>query len=289
MKKLIYILAFFIGTASAVAQSLDQYKYIIVPEKFEFLNEENQYQINALTKFLFDKYGFETFMKSEPKPQDLQEDYCLGLTANVKDNSGLFVTKLVVQLEDCRGDIVFETKEGKSRTKDFKDAHHEALRDAFSDIEKLNYEFDPAKLSVAAASENKKQAQAVEKAEIAKSEPEIQPSRTSEEIKTPTNAPAEVVVKNPMIERSSVKELKFEKGGATYSLKQSDTGSSLYQENSEEPFAVLVKSGGQNTYIYKSLTRQGVAYFGEGGNLIVEYLNAENEPVKLVYKASANQ
>jgi len=289
MKKILFILTFFIGTISSFAQDLDQYKYIIIPEKFEFSKEENQYQLNALTKFLFEKYGFETLMKNEQKPLDLQENYCLGLTAYVKDNSGLFVTKLVVQLEDCRGNIVFETKEGRSRIKEFKDAHHEALRDAFSTIEELNYEYDPSEVRAPTASENEEAPQAVEKAEVAQTEPKTEPVKTSEEIEAPTTAPAEVVVKNPMIENGSDKELNFEKDGVNYSLEKSDSGYSFYQENSEEPFAVLAKSGGQNSFIYKSLTRQGVAYFDEGGNLIVEYLDAENKSVKLVYKASANQ
>jgi len=289
MKNIIFVLAFFIATMSAFAQNLDQYKYIIVPEKFEFSKEVNEYQVNALTKFLFDKYGFEALMKAEEKPLDLQENYCLGLTANVKDNSGLFVTKLVVQLEDCRGSIVFETKEGRSRIKDFKDAHQEALRDAFTDIKELNYEFNPAGVSVSTSSANEEQPKVVKGAEVAKTEPNPQPDKISEEIKTPTTAPAEVVVNNPMIENASAKELSFEKDGASYSLRKSDSGYSFYQENSEEPFAVLAKSGGENSFIYKSLTRQGVAYFDKEGNLAVEYLNAENKSVKLVYKTSANQ
>lgn len=288
MKKILFILAFFIGTISSFAQDLDRYKYIIIPEKFEFSKEENQYQLNALTKFLFEKYGFETLMKSEQKPLDLQENYCLGLTTSVKDNSGLFVTKLVVQLEDCRGNIVFESKEGRSRIKEFKDAHHEALRDAFSAIKELNYEYNPSEVSAPTASETKEAPQAVEKAEVAQTEPKTEPTKTSEEIETPTTAPAEVVVENPMVENASAKELNFEKDGINYSLEKSDSGYSFYQENSEEPFAVLAKSGGENSFIYKSLTRQGVAYFDEGGNLIVEYLNAENKSVELVYKASAN-
>ncbi|MBZ9728458.1 hypothetical protein LB467_02060 [Salegentibacter sp. JZCK2] len=288
MKKILFILFVISGALNVSAQDLNEYKYVIVPEDFELSKEKNQYQLNALTKFLFEKYGFETLMKNEEKPLDLQENYCLGLSAKVKDNSGLFVTKLVVQLEDCRGNIVFETKEGRSREKDFKAAHHEALRDAFSDIEELNYQFNPGEVSAAAPSSDK-QPQAVENAEIAQSEPETQAPEASEEVKTPISAPAEVVVENPMINNASAKELNFEKDGITYLLEKSDAGYSFYQTNSEEPFAVLAKSGDEDSFIYKSLTRQGIAYFDDGGNLIIEYLNAENKKVKLVYKASANQ
>jgi hypothetical protein len=288
MKKILFILFVISGTINVFGQELNEYKYIIVPESFELSKEKNQFQLNALTKFLFKKYGFETLMKTEEKPRDLQENYCLGLNAKVKDNSGLFVTKLVLQLEDCRGNIVFETKEGRSRKKDFKAAYHEALRDAFSDVEELNYQFNLGEISAAAPSSDK-QPKAVEKAEIAQTEPETQTSEAPEEVETPTTAPAEVIVENPMIGNTSAKELNFEKDGATYSLEKSDSGYSFFQENSEEPFAVLARSGEKDSFIYKSLTRQGVAYFDEAGNLVVEYLNAENKSVKLVYNASANQ
>lgn len=288
MKNLIFLLVFFIGTNSIVAQELNQYKYIIVPEKFEFSNEINEYQLNSLTKFLFEKHGFEAIMKGEEKPQDLQENQCLGLTANVKNNSGLFVTKLVVQLEDCRGNLVFETKEGKSRKKDFKTARHEALREAFSDIAELNYQFNPGEISAPLPTGAEKQPEAVEDAEIARAEPDTEPPSASEEVESPATAPAEVVVENPMMDNDNVKELNFERDDKNYFLEKSDSGYSFYQKNSEEPFAVLAKSGKKDSFIYKSLTRQGIAYFDEGGDMVVEYLNAENKPVKLIYKASTN-
>ncbi|PRX45227.1 SPOR domain-containing protein [Salegentibacter salegens] len=294
MKRIIFILTFFIGTIPMLAQDLNQYKYVIVPEEFEFSKEKNQFQLNALTKFLFEKYGFETLMRSEEKPSDLQEDYCLGLNAKVKDNSGLFVTKLVVQLEDCRGKVVFESKEGRSREKEFKAAHHEALRDAFSNVEELNYSFKPGEVSAATPASDK-EPQAAENAEVAQTKPETRAPEASEDVETSATAPAEqaepaeVVVENPMLDTDSAKELNFKKDGIAYFLEKSDSGYSFFQENSQEPFAVLAKSGDADSYIYKSLTRQGVAYFNPNGDLVVEYLNQENKSVKLVYKASANQ
>lgn len=288
MKKFLFILSIISGTLNLSAQELNEYKYVIVPEAFEFSKGENQFQLNALTKFLFEKQGFQTLMKTNEKPQDLQENYCLGLNTKVIDNSGLFVTKLVIQLEDCRGNVVFETKEGRSREKDFKDAHHEALRDAFGDIEDLDYQFNPGEISVAAPSGDK-QPETIEEAEVAQREPETQAPAASQEVENPTTAPSEVVVENPMIANASAKELNFEKDGTAYSLEKSDSGYSFFQENSEEPFAVLAKSGDENSYLYKSLTRQGVAYFEQGGDLVVEYLDTENRSVKHVYKASANQ
>ena len=37
--------------------NLNNYKYVIVPKKYDFLKEEDQFRLNGLTKFLFEKYG----------------------------------------------------------------------------------------------------------------------------------------------------------------------------------------------------------------------------------------
>ena len=58
------------------SQDLKDFKYIIVPESYEILGKTNQYQLNALTKFLFEKNGFQTIMKTETWPEDLQQNPC---------------------------------------------------------------------------------------------------------------------------------------------------------------------------------------------------------------------
>ena len=45
-------------TASFSQNELNPYKYIIVPKKFNSIKgEEDKYQLNSLTEFLFDKQG----------------------------------------------------------------------------------------------------------------------------------------------------------------------------------------------------------------------------------------
>src|SRR5690606_36774736 len=106
MKKLI-LLGVFLITASISAQaSLNQYKYIIVPKKFDFLKEPNQYRVNTLTKYLFEQHGF-TAVYNDAQPQDLRVNPCSGLKANVVDESYLFTTKMYVTLENCQRVTVF--------------------------------------------------------------------------------------------------------------------------------------------------------------------------------------
>lgn len=130
-------------TFTARTQSLNAYKYVIVPTKFDFLKSDNQYDMNALAKFLFEKEGFITLYSNERKPDELLANPCLALNADVKNNSGLFITKLVVSLVNCKNETVFLSPEGKSKEKEYKKAYHEALRTAFKGLSAMNYRFSP--------------------------------------------------------------------------------------------------------------------------------------------------
>lgn len=140
------IVILFFSSGLIIGQSsLNEYKYIIVPNKYDFLKQEDQYQLNSLTKFLFQKEGFETLFDKDVRPDDLSNNPCLALTSIVKDNSSFLSTKLIIELMNCKNEIVITTIEGRTRTKDYKKAHHEALRKAFNSITLLNYSYEPVK------------------------------------------------------------------------------------------------------------------------------------------------
>ncbi|RNL85414.1 hypothetical protein ED312_12530 [Sinomicrobium pectinilyticum] len=144
MKKIIVFAFVIFGVFSGFAQSsVNGYKYVIVPKKFDFLKKENQYQVNALTKFLFEKYNFTTVYANN-LTEEMEQNSCLALKADVRDDSNMFTTKLVVELTNCRGEVVFVSEEGKSKEKDYKAAYHDALRKAFLSVEELNYSYDPS-------------------------------------------------------------------------------------------------------------------------------------------------
>ena len=125
--------------------NLNEYKYIIVPSKYDFLKSENQYNLNALTEFLFEKYGFIPILEGQVYPEDLNSDLCLALKSDVEKGKGLFKTKLKVFLRNCKGEIVFTSREGETREKNFKVSYHLALRDAFKSFETINYSYVPSK------------------------------------------------------------------------------------------------------------------------------------------------
>lgn len=133
-------------TTSIFAQKkVNNYKYIIVPNKFDFVNTVDQYQTSSLTKFLFNKASFNALLEDEKLNEDLASDRCLALTSIVNSNSNMFSTKVTIVLKDCFNNVVFTSKEGKSKNKDYKKAYHEAIRSAFKSIETLNYKYVPVK------------------------------------------------------------------------------------------------------------------------------------------------
>lgn len=134
-----------IGFFPSAAQSpLDAYKYIIVPKKFDFLQEENQYRVNSTTKHLFEKNGFSTLIKGGEYPEDLKQDPCLGATAEIVDESTLLMTKLYVVLLDCQDQEVYRSEMGKSGEKAWDKTYIYALNDAFTSFEEMDYSFDPS-------------------------------------------------------------------------------------------------------------------------------------------------
>lgn len=142
-KFVIIFLLLFVFMSALGQSSLNNYKYVIVPKKFDFLKEADQYQLNSLTKFLLDKENFTTFFDDEDFPEDLVKDRCLALEATVIDDSGLFKTKLTVQLEDCRKNIVFTSRQGDSKEKEYQKAYYESLREAFQTFQTINYTYNP--------------------------------------------------------------------------------------------------------------------------------------------------
>ncbi|MCF6407317.1 hypothetical protein L3C95_30765 [Chitinophaga filiformis] len=137
------ILIFLLIAGTAYSQkTINNYKYILVPDRFDFLKMDNQYGLNTLTKFLLQEKGFTAIMGSEQLPADVAANPCNALKTEIVQKKGLFVTNLTLLLKDCQGNVIFKTKEGKSREKDYQVAYEFALRDAFSTLNDLPYKYD---------------------------------------------------------------------------------------------------------------------------------------------------
>lgn len=277
---------------ASLAQELNSYKYVIVPEEYDFTEEPDKFQLNSLTKFLFEKQGFEAYMENEELPEDLKSNRCKALFADVENESGLFVTKLVVVLMDCQNKKVFVSEEGRSREKDFKTAFQGALRDAFVSIADLNYNYEPAEtleektvvVSAVPSAQEKEEDSIVEVSAIP-SLPEMDEDSIVEVSAIPGELKNNGISTKAKAENKYAEEMTFTMGQGIYSLRKSGSGYNIFQKGMSEPFASLIPSKSNDSFIYSSITAQGIANFDEQGNLIVEILNKDtNSTETRLYK-----
>lgn len=154
MKRYVLVLFLFLYFSGySQKNTINNYKYVVVPEKFNFLKENDQYSLNSLTKVFLQDKGFTVYLDNAELPNEVANNKCRALSADVLEKSGMFTTGLTLVLKDCQGNIVFKSKEGKSREKDYKTAYYMALKDAFTSFDQVSYAYngstnEPAQLVV---------------------------------------------------------------------------------------------------------------------------------------------
>jgi hypothetical protein len=245
--KYIFVLAFLLLSIKTFSQlPTNKYKYIIVPTKYTFTSEPNQFQINVLTRVLLKETEFEIVMSEGEKfPQELAENQCLGLKANVIKDGGLFTTTLRFELKNCFGNMVFESA-GTSREKAFKEAYHECLKQAIHEFQVVSKQY--------LKYDGEEEEQTIEvKAEI--------------ESKT-----------------FSEKAIQYENNERDFWLVKQNDDYILYLDQGKTVYATLEKAD-RGTFAFDSEDIDGAAYFDANGNLIVEYLAKDKDAVqKLIFK-----
>lgn len=122
------------------SQSINDYKAVIVPIKFEFAKGENPYRLSTMTKANFLKAGFVAFYQNEQLPAGYT-DRCEVLYAEVSRDPGFLVTKLFINFKDCFGKVVYTSEIGRSKEKEYDKAYKESLDAAFTSIYALNYKY----------------------------------------------------------------------------------------------------------------------------------------------------
>ena len=142
MKRYILLLLLFISFSGYAQNTINNYKYVLVPEKFSFLKEQDQYRLNTLAKFLLAEKGFDAYFDNFDLPTAIANNKCDALHAEVLEKKGMFTTNLTLLLKDCKGNIIFKSKEGKSREKEYKTSYNLALRDAFTSLDEVKYAYN---------------------------------------------------------------------------------------------------------------------------------------------------
>jgi hypothetical protein len=135
----------FITTAQFAAgqSTLNNYKYAVVPSRFSFLKQKDEYRLNTLTKLLLEKYGFTAYLDSDAMPEDLLNYNCNRIFVDVESVGNFVNTKIKVTLRDCKNHVLFTSAEGRSKEKEYNVAYNQALRQAFESFRGLNYKYEP--------------------------------------------------------------------------------------------------------------------------------------------------
>jgi hypothetical protein len=245
---------------------INSYKYIIVPNKFEVFKEADQYRLNSLSKFLFKKYQFTALMKDEQKPEDLINNPCLALNMELLKDSGMFKTKLAIQLRDCKSDIVFTSNEGESRKKKYAVAYNQALRMAFLHLGAVNYKYTPNNTILAYANISK----AKEQDKIKQLQQEVEELKSQQVVKT-----------NNVVEKKEVVKVIKDKAANTGIVATTTASDVLYAQKIEHGFQLVDKtpkvlytiyhSGKKEVFIVKG--RDAVIYNTKTGWVISEVKN----------------
>ncbi|MDN3671851.1 hypothetical protein QWY99_02070 [Flavobacterium branchiarum] len=139
MKTRILLMLLFISSFG-FSQSINDYKAVVIPLKYDFMKSDNQYRLATLTKFNLNKAGFEAFYANEAVSENYNR--CDLLYIDVVKENGFLVTKLYVTFKDCYGKIVFTSDIGRSKTKEYDLAYSEALNQAFLSVKALNYKYN---------------------------------------------------------------------------------------------------------------------------------------------------
>ncbi|MEP3837984.1 MAG: hypothetical protein ABJM36_10060 [Algibacter sp.] len=255
IKFLTFAITCFLATTVFAQANLNNYKYVIVPNKYDFLKGKDQYQLNSLTKFLFEKYGFEVVMEGSNYPDQMIQNRCLALNSDVLKESGMFKTRLKVTLKDCNDKLIFESAIGESREKEYKVAYNLALREAFKSIEALNYEFVPNENLMANAKQPQKNTET--SAEIQHLKKEIELLKQEKEAKVVTVNMPKAPAKPKVVVQKSVENVAVIQGESNV----------LYAQAIDHGFQ-LVDSAPKVVYRIKNTNLKDV-YLVEGSSAIV--------------------
>lgn len=141
MKNLIFLALLFVSTFGIAQSSFNDYNMAVVPAKFDFQKEDNEYRINSTIKAFLKQKGFEVYLTNEAMPEGFMDYNCNKVFVNLKEESNMFFTKLQVEFKDCKNKVLFVTDLGESREKNHAKSYNEALLLTLKSFDKARYKY----------------------------------------------------------------------------------------------------------------------------------------------------
>ena len=165
MIKRVLVVFMLLATTHMMGQFND-YKYVVLPYKFDGFKKDDQYRLNTKLRYLLKNKGFNVLFDTENFPADLALNRCNALYANLEKDSGLLRSGLMIVFRDCNKKEVARSLRGSSKEKDLNKAYSEALEEAFMTLGIYEYKYngthDVATIAVEQAAD-KVEANAIEK------------------------------------------------------------------------------------------------------------------------------
>jgi hypothetical protein len=248
--------------------NLNAYKYIIVPTRFDFLKEPDQYRLNGLTKFLFEKNGFQVLMEGTNYPEDLIRNRCLGLKSDLIKDSGMFKTKLTVELKDCNDQVVFTTEVGESREKEYDKAYTEALRNAFKSFDGIRYKYESKPNDNIAEEKTDVNVNTVASKEIQQLKEEIKSLKTEKQAEAASAEIIEVVVDDLPVTEELPEEVTIDENTSGILYAQAIENGFQLVDSSPKVRYKIKKTGLDNVFLVEN---KSAILYKKGEDWVLEY------------------
>ena len=284
LKNFLFLLVIIVSNTLYGQQSINDYKYVIIPTQFDFQKTEDQYQLNSLAKFLFKKEGFKVLLSNEIRSEELASNPCLALTSRVKDVKGFLTTKLVIELVNCRNETIHTSIIGKSKEKEYKKSFQKALRNAFESITALHYSYNGSNNTTAITGKETQKETPEKDIPMPVNVDEISEEKEiSVVVETPVDIPAKVnapevsaITKNDEVVK--IKEVVSTPKNLLYA--QANALGFQLVDSTPKVVYVLLKSSREDVFFLKN--KKGILY-KKNGSWIAEYYQGE----KLIQKRMA--
>lgn len=139
MKKYLFFALVLISNF-AICQSLNSYKYAIIPDKFAFQKVNNEIILNTSVKAALNKYGFISYLNTEKLPKDATQLNKVFVDIELLNSHSNAKVKIIIK--DFENKILFTSKEGIAKDNDNIIACNMAFSLASNSLKDLNHKFD---------------------------------------------------------------------------------------------------------------------------------------------------
>ena len=268
------LLSLLVLTGIYAQNSINDYKYMIVPLKFDFLKGKDKYRTSTLTRYLLKNEGFEVYFDEENLPEDLFNNRCLALYTNVNKIESFLKNKVQIEIKDCFGNQLFLSDIGESKIKEYDKAYPAAIRAAFESFKFLNYTYNPnANIGIVKANNNEEEARQAKEAlrleKEAQDKAKAEAEKLRQEVETLKKQKAEALAEMQKTKTSSTKKVEEtkvvvpeEEKSVNIVVNQSEVKSAiLYAQPIENGFQIvdttpkvimiLLKTAAPNVYSVK--------------------------------------